>query len=447
MADLNKFLTKEPKKQPTDLSKFVQEDVGFLKGAVQGIASPFLKAASTAASVGRGVFKLGEAGVRRVLGDKKGAQIAVIEAGQPVEFGAGYLGRGVPIESLEEAIGAGVQIGLTVITPQIGASPTIAGKAAQFGALGAGFGAGKALEEGAGPAEVIKQTFISGLTGAAVGGAVGVVGKGTRALVQKAPERLFNSALKITQKVNQATRSPSKALIDKGVFGTLGRIKRDVLQGINNSNAKIEQLIRGSQATVKSKQLINQAVKELQSKFGASYNRTQLNDTVRKLPIARLLGKSNITINEVNRLRMQLDRQLGSRFFLSQSQAPLTKEAMGVMSHTLRNTVKNTLPSTRKVFADFSTYLQAEKAVNRAIAISDKKLGFGLFDLILGTGVGATGGLPAAAGAVAARKALAAPATKTTSAILLNKLGKIPVDKAGKVAKTAVLNLIKEITD
>jgi len=419
-----------------------EKKLGFFQSLGRSIVSPFAKTALTAASIGKGVTQLGQAGISAIKGDKEKALAQVIKAGQPVKaFGF------EPIKSTKEAIGVGTQIGFTALTGGLGKAATIAGKAAQFGTLSAGFGAGKALEEEKSAGEVIKQAFISGLTGAATGATVGIASKGFQTLTKGLPKRLFNNALKVSKQIEQKSKSPSEALINKGMFGSLGRIKSQAQQGINQANAKVNQLLQGAQSTLKSKQIVNEMVDELGKKFGAQFSRKQLQQTVNKLPIARLLGKKNITLQELNLLRQQLDRTLGDKFFLLSGQSAIKKEAMGIATKVLRNTVKKTLPSTRPIFQDFATFVQTNKLIDKAMAGVGSKFKIGLLD-IGGAGVGgAIGGLPGAAVGVGARRVLESPVTQTTAAVLLNRLGKIPTDTAGKIGKIAVLNLIKELTN
>jgi len=453
MPELEEILKKGKKVSP-ELRKILEkgkvvsaEQPGFVQSIAQGMTSWALKLASTGASAARGTYKMGEAGVRRVLGDAKGAQVAVLEAAQPVEFGAGYLGRARPIETTKEAIGVGLQAGLTAGTPMLGPAGTILGKAAQFGALGAGFGTGKALEEEAELLEIAKQAFISGFTGAAVGAVAGVAGKVVKKAAPVIAKRLYNSALKITQKINQKMKSPSEALLEKGIWGSLGHIKRKAMEGITQANTKVNQLLQGAQATLKSQDILDDITNQLNKRFGAQYTTKELKEVVNKLPIARLLSKKNITLREVNLLRQQLDRTLGSRFFLSQTQAPVNKEAMGIASNVLRNTVKGTLPAARVVFKDFETFLETSKVVDRAMAQAGKRLGFGLYDILAGIGGyqvagGPVGGLVG----VAARQVARQPFVKTGFATLINKIGQMSTNTAGKVSKTAILNLIKEFS-
>ena len=73
--------------------------------------------------------------------------------------------------------------------------------------------------------KIAKNAFYGGLTGAVIGGAVGVVGKGLK-LYAKTPEAVFNNTLKVQQKIKLAGKSPSGFLIEKGTWGNLGTFKK-----------------------------------------------------------------------------------------------------------------------------------------------------------------------------------------------------------------------------
>jgi hypothetical protein len=150
----------QAQKEGIDLSKFgrpalqkaPEKPVGMVQGLVQDIVKTPLNVASTVASAGKGLAYGAKAIGQYAMGDKAGALQSTIKAGQPVNLDAGYLGKGKPIESAKEAVGAGLEMGSYAV---------------------GGGGAGKligqtvkgALKQG------IKTGFQSGLVGGATGGA------------------------------------------------------------------------------------------------------------------------------------------------------------------------------------------------------------------------------------------------------------------------------------
>lgn len=343
-----------------------------------------------------------------------------------------------------------LQVGATIGTAGIGGAGVGLGKTAlQIGGSGAVAGFGKGFSEDKNLTDSLKEAFVTGITSAGTVGVLGLAGKGISKIAQKAPERLYNDALGITQKVIQAGKSPSKKMIDEGVFGSLGSIWKQSKTAITELDNVIDKKLVNSKGIIESKKIINTAKESLYSKFSSSYGKKEIDDVISKLPISDLTNKKSLTLVEANNLRKQLDKILGESFFLSDKQAPLIKEATGILSGLLRNNVKK-LSGTETEFSKLASYIRADKVVSRAIAITDKSFKLGLRDLLFGGLGGTVGGIPGIVGGVVAKKALESPYIKTGTAIGIDRINKfiqkIPTDKAGKISRTLLLNAIKEIT-
>lgn len=431
------------------------EEGGFVKGVVRGVVSPFQKAAFTTASAGKGLFQLGQAGIQALLGDKDKAIQTAIKAGKPVKADLGYFGRGRPLQSTQEAIGAGIQIGLTAAGP-LSKMPTsilgksispVIGKGLEYAGLGAGFSFGKAMEEEEkDPIKIARQTFVGGL----VSGLTGASLKGTGELLRKykVAERLYDSALRVSKKLKIAGRSPSKALSQKrGMWGSLGKIRGRVEMGIMKDNEKIDDLLRYSKTTVRSKDVLNDALIRLKNKFGSTHSTAELRAALQKVNLHRLRVKKYPTLNDLNAVRKQLDRQLGDTVWLSQKVSPINKEAMKSAANALRNTIQSKLPSTKPVFKNMSTYINTKDLIDDVLARSGNRI-FSFGDLVMaglgagaGATVGATGSLSGAIGLVATRRIIESPFVKTAIARLIEKGAE---QGATNLGKSALLNIIKE---
>lgn len=103
----------------------------------------------------------------------------------------------IPVD-IPKTIGGYLQAGSTVAGATSPLVPSIAGKAAQFGALGTLSGAGKGLEEGT---DSTKSALMGAATGAATGVAFGAAEKGLKALapfIQRRGEAIQTSVIKPT---------------------------------------------------------------------------------------------------------------------------------------------------------------------------------------------------------------------------------------------------------
>jgi len=353
------------------------------------------------------------------------------------------------IPTQKEIAGTTLKAGMTATAYGTGMPKTIKGAMAQAGALGAGFGTAEALKEEKDPKEIAKQAFGTALASAIT---AGVVKAGTEKIIkpilQKYPEKLYNSALKATNKLIRKKKTGVDVLIKEGHFGTLGQIAGQVEQGKIAVNKQINSKLVNITEKIESKKVISLALIKLKKKFGATYTKPQVQEIVNKLPIADLLEKKELTLVEANTLRTQTDKILRETYFMSDIQAPIRREALGAISNTLRRTIQKA-SGTGKEFATYAGYIRSEKLIDKAVAHSDKYFGIGLKDLIIGSAFGMKGGVPGGIAAVATKKIAEAPITKTTIAVGLDRLNKLvqkmPIDKMGKVSRVAVLNLISKL--
>ncbi len=340
---------------------------------------------------------------------------------------------------------------------ELPAAGTVLGKAAQFGTLGAISGAGQSAIKNNDYKTIATDAFKSGLTGAVIGGAVGVAEKGINAVVNKSPEALYNNALKVSQKIKLAGKSPSEGLIDEGTWGSLGSIKKAAQDGIDEANTAITQKLSNTAETVKTSDILQGAMDKLKKSYGSQYTDKQLEEILLKSPVAKLFEGSDISATDANVLRQQVDKMLGDRFFLSSTESPITKEALGAVNNSLRETVKK-ISGTDQEFKQLSKWIQTNKVVDSAISKADSKFGVGLYDILSGTGGAVVGGLKgdnagdriknAVIGGVtgiALEKGLNSPLLKTGLGQVVSKIGDIPTDSLGRISKTAVIQLIGDL--
>lgn len=355
------------------------------------------------------------------------------------------------------AFGGAVQSIADVGSLAVGGGSGILGKTARFAGLSASSGGGSSLAGGNDIKTALTDAFKAGLTGAAIGATAGLIEKGAKTVTSVVPERLYNNALRVTQKIEMAGKSPSRSLLDSKTYGNLGQIRRIASDNIDDANRIIDERLAANPTSIESKKIIERVNDVLVKKYGSAYTPQQLNEIVNSLPAADLFKKPVLTLREANKLRSQIDGILGDRFFFSQGQNPISRNALGVVANELRGTVQN-LSGLQPEFKKLSTYITTKKLTDRAIAIADKKFGLGLIDVISGAGgavIGASSGdsigdrLKGAAlgatGLILGEKIFRSPAMQTKAAVVLDQINKMPTDTAGRISKATITKLLGEL--
>lgn len=434
-----------------------KKEQGLAKEIIQDIAAPFI-------SVGLAPVALAQSIPKLIKGDIAGAKEEITR-----ERDVGFFGKVKPIaaeaESFEnffkEVVGTGLEIGSNIIGGG-GATKSLAksaggtvlkrvGKAAtQTGAASALATGGKALREGDTAIEVAKEAFAGGLSGALLGGAGSAVSNTLGEFVRRAPTRLYNDALGVTTKLVEKGKSPSQFLLDKKKWGSLGKILGESQKGIKESNDEITKLLQQSKQTIDSNEIMRTVTDQLKQKMGTLYSDAEIRNIVERSPVAALRDKKVLTVEEGNKVRKQLDRLLGDRFFLSDAQSTLMKQTAGEFANALRQQIKQKAPETVGHFHAESQYIRTRDLINKKIAQTERQFRIGLLDSLSGIfGFSALGGVEGAVKAVAGRRLFESATAKTVVAKTLFAIGQrletLPTDEAGRVSKIAVINLIKSL--
>jgi len=342
----------------------------------------------------------------------------------------------------------------------INPAKTIVGKAAQFGGLSAVSGAASSLAKGGDTKEAAKSAFYAGLTGAALGATVGIVGKGVEKALSKSPESLYNNSLKVTQKIKNAGKSPSSFLNAEGTWGSLGSIKRAAQSGMSAEESVIRQAASNVPGGTTYADIKVKALESLsKSSLGDLYSKAQLEQLIDDVPLSRIKDSPDV-VNwvDVDGVRSSLGSLIGDSKWLQSTPAPQTKAAQAVYG-VLSDAVKEAT-GTSQNFYRLSQWIRTNKVVDRAIGLADNKYGLGLYDVISGTGGAVVGGLTgegdfstrlknaAIGGAVGLglERGLNSTFLKTGAAQLLTQINSLPVDSVGRISKAALIQLIGQAT-
>lgn len=412
-------------------------------------ASDFVSKIFPGKQVGESIGTLAGYGVTKVKDLLQGTKVAEgynLSAPSPLQI-AGDIAKG-----------ASFVAGL-----KIPASPTILGKVAQFGTLGAVMGGGESATKKNEATKIAKDAFVSGLTGAAVGGVVGIIGKGISKLTEKTPEALYNNALKVSQRIKTAGKSPVEFLKDENVWGGLGSIQKAAQEGQAQESqaiaSKIANRIANKGDVITNYGDIKQkAVEKLSKSIGDLYSQAEIEQLVDSVPIAKLRDTTEgLGLIDTNVVRSQLGQLLGDIKWTQQNPAQTTKAVKAVYG-VLADTVQSNT-DTAMEFARSSKWLETMKITKMAIQKADAKYGIGLYDLVSGGGGAIIGGLTGEGSVgerlkraviggtigLGAERLATSPALKTGFAQIISNISKIPTDSAGKISKTAVMGLISKL--
>lgn len=374
---------------------------------------------------------------------------------------ANNIGKSGP--SIPQQLGAYGEAGATALgvaapLPKAATVLGAAGKAAlQTGALSAVQGAGAAAENGGAPEDVAKSAFLSGLTGAAIGGLAGAATKVVQGLTDKAPTALYNNALRVTARIKEAGKSPAAFLADEGTWGSLGHISNAAQKGMAAEDAAINQAAVHTPGGITWDAVKSKAAESLSREFGDLYNPKQIDALIESVPLSRLQdAKDTVPWVDANGARSALGGLIGDTKWLQSNPTGNTKAAQAVYG-ALSDAIKDATGTTDQ-FARYSQWIRTKKAVTRAVALADAKYGVGLYDILSGVGGATYGGLSGGdplerlknaviggTGAVAAERTINSSTVKTGIAQLLQHINALPTDATGRVSRDAVTAILGQL--
>ncbi len=240
----------DPAKFGVKMLTVQEEQPGFVQSTVQGMASPFLKVATTVKDIGKAGFGLAEAGVGKLTGSeelqKKGMETA-LEAGKPTDYG--YFGKVSPLgttkegeaksfgQTAQESAGVGTELASWLVGSGGAASTAeqiakqnvwkALGEAVKAGAKIGGLGSlGVSLQKQAdeGKFDLGKTALETGI-GTAAGGVLGGITGGlaeSPRMVQKLSEegapRFINSLIKPLAKDFSYGKNPGAAIAEEKII-------------------------------------------------------------------------------------------------------------------------------------------------------------------------------------------------------------------------------------
>lgn len=290
----------------------------------------------------------------------------------------------------KQVLGDVARAGLTIATPLIPPAGGVIGRAAQFGAIGGLGGATTAMAEGG---DVVSSAKTGALTGAAIGGTLGILEKGVKA---------FGNFLgKTGEKIQTTVIRPTQADIKDGFS----------INTVNKYN------LGGSLKTTfeKTDRVLDKLSADLNQKLGATSNKVDLNDVYNKTA-KRLLGNklesfgSNAQMDSaIEKLKNEIATVAGQTGKLSIPDSQLVKRAAGhfgawsfgvptpeaTASQKVYNTFYNEMKTAiekaspegvKQINQEISKLIPVMNALIRRIPVAERNNVLSLTDIITATG-------------------------------------------------------------
>lgn len=280
--------------------------------------------------------------------------------------------------------------------------------------------------------------------------------KGVASATKNLPNKLVDSAVKPTleesrKAITYGGNTLGQDMLERGLTGTDRQILKKSIGGLNNSEDKLQTILKDSKETIKRSELTKYVENLAQTKRdtpGVVEEAKKVMSVLKQFPEELSLIKANqVKRNIYNTLRdlaYKLDPALSTN-----------KEAMKALASGIKQEIEKKTEAqvgkgvVEKINRDLSVYGKAHDRVIDKLARSERNNILGLGDMVsIGAGASA-GGFGGGFLTGAVKKIAGSTYFKTNSAAVLNKIGnsleKLPTDKAGKISKAAIYKLFQEI--
>lgn len=437
---VNDFKSKYENEQPAQPKQMFKGD-DLLEKATNVATSIF----PGTREIGESLGTIGASAGRLFQGDVRGAKEVLDTQVSIPKLAGAYTQAGAGVAALAAPLPKAATVGGAILKGAV-----------QTGGLAGTMAGGEAARKGGDLKEIATKAFIGGLSGAIVGAVAGGATKAISNITSRSPEAVYNNTLKISQKVKDAGKSPSKFLINEKVWGDLGTFKKAAQEGMDRESAAIAQKAAQTQGGVSYVDIKEKAAKRLADELGGLYSKPEVEAMIERVPLASIRDADDIVPwGSADKVRSQLGKLIGDSKWLQTSPSESVQATQAVY-RTLSDIIKDAT-GTADEFARFSQWIRTNKAVTSAINKADSKFGFGLYDRMAalgGAGLGFASGddtgerlsnaILGGVGSVALEKTLTSPAVQTG---LVQALGKLPIDSAGRISRDAVIQLISNITN
>lgn len=352
-----------------------------------------------------------------------------------------------------EAMGTTLRAEATAVA--MGAPPaTSVGMALETGVMaGALRGLATATEDelplGEGLARIALESALTGITFMAGYGIKVGAGKVWHGLTKKTPDRLYKSALRqSTQELKRELhgRAPelSKQLLAKGIKGSENKIYTQSVVAVNQLEQDLNRVMTTEGTKTLSTSKIAHSLDELTRQYRSVLGEqgVAVIQSVRRNVIAK--GKE-ISLKTALQFKRDIYRTLSNRAFNVDAALSQKAEALRTVAHSIMKNMAKTSPAVDKIAKQQEMWIRTAQAVETKLVHAGRANILGLNDVIMATGGMASGKLSSVVAGVG-RRTLEATAAKTYLGFGIDRtakaIEKLPTDKVGRVAKTAVMDLI-----
>lgn len=339
---------------------------------------------------------------------------------------------------------------------KIPGAKTIGGAAAQLGGLGSAGAAGTAIAEKKPVDKVISSAITAGAIGGALGAAGKLVSKGVSALTKKAPERIYNTAIKPTLNETRSAikfngETLGKDLIDRGVSGSDKKLLTTAQEELAKNEDKLQKVLSGSKQTIRRDELtsyLDDIIAKKSNTPGLSNEVENVKNVINEFP-------EEVTVSQANEIKRNIYSALNDVAFKLDANLTTKKEAMKALAKGIKTEIENKTADevgagvVKSINKELSVFGRLQDRAIDSIARANKNNLLGLGDIgTIGAGAVAAGA-PGAIVAETVKQIAGSTAFKTNLAVKLTSLGKlidkIPADSAGRINKSVLVNILSKI--
>lgn len=273
-----------------------------------------------------------------------------------------------------------------------------------------------------------EQTKNAALTGAALPILGKVLSPLAKQITERLPKRLVQSVIGQSKAEIRAGKDVADYVLQSKKIGTADKLINDSKEAVKSLSTKIQDILENvAPKTVRilKNDVLGHVVKGI-NEAGGDVTTKEVSEIIANLApqVKKLLNRQSLSLPEANKLRQALDQTLGDRGFLT-SQLPFNKNILKSFDDVLREKVKTLAPEgTRDLFEELSKEITLRNSLIGKYAVTNRNLPLNGFDLLLGGGGFAGGGLPGALTAIATKKIVQSPLTRTGAAQVLYQGGK-----------------------
>lgn len=322
----------------------------------------------------------------------------------------------------KQVIGSGLStLGSALSGGSLGAK-SLLGSVAENAVGGAVFGVGGAMERNAGTGE----TLASGALGGALGTGGVLLGKGASKVLSKLPENAWSQILK--QSPTEVAKNPKLAqqVAETGVTGLTRKSLSKQFSGlIQDVEVKLDDLLQNKQGNILT-QNVAKYLDELKGAYSQIPGETGAVNIIDNIASDLLKRGKTITVQDANKLKRGIYKLVEKSYGKGLLEAPAKVEAQKILASGLKQEIEKLIPEVRGLNKQQAVYLQAKKAIDKAITRTSGKgiagSGIGMLD-ILGGGIGTiSGGGPAGIAAILGLRAIKSAGFLSTEARAVTRL-------------------------